>query len=268
MRILPIFIRPIFTTLLCAAAMAVPAHGNEQAKAALDAALADIATRKQNTEAVRFAFRTHIESSDADMGLIEYDFDPDKPIENRITIIHPTVEENPKTRKKFEKDLRKAVKRYHKKGIERKPDLDIVFPDIQKLTDGTIKFLRQTDTEWVFAFDVADDAVNFDSDNQSASEDKPNDKKKDNPLAEHLDGELAIDKEHQKVSWLRFYATESFKPASVVKVEQFDLVQNLAPAWPDGPLVAVKTEVKVKGSAVFKGFEQHVLTTHSGFERR
>ncbi len=234
--------------------------------AALEAAIADVQARAEKVPDVRFAFTTRAETDGEEASLVEYAFDPQEPIESRFTIIHPTLQEDEKTRKKLDKERKKSIKRFHKKGIESKPDRELIIDEIQSLFSGEARLDRETNDAFVFAFTPAPGAVNMggdeDEDNDKAEDDK------DDPFGEHLLGELTVSKADQRLTRMRFFSIESFKPAAVVQIKNFNLIINIAPVWVDGPLVSTSQEVHISGSAMFKDFEEHTVSTNSAFIAR
>lgn len=74
-------------------------------------------------------------------------------------------------------------------------------------------------------------------------------------IAEHLTGEVGVDRETGRLSHVRYYAPDSFKPAPVARFRQFDHRVDVAPAWENGPLVRTRTRTQMNVSAMFQTHE-------------
>ncbi|PHS21709.1 MAG: hypothetical protein COA84_15365 [Robiginitomaculum sp.] len=242
-----------------------------RAMAALEQALADTESRYAASKDVRMAFTTRIETGDEDNPLVEFSYDPALPEGERSVLIHPSEAENPKARKKIMKQRAKALKQRVEKGEEAaQPDRDLYLENPRKLlSDGAAKFTREEGGNYVFSFQPAFGAVNFgggdDEDEGKKKKGKDKDKK---DFSTYLLGEMSVSKDPQRLTGVRFYAPESFKPVAIAKIKKFEINMQIAPAWEDGPMISALQEVTVSGKAMFKAFEQHSVVTNSGFEKR
>ncbi len=74
-------------------------------------------------------------------------------------------------------------------------------------------------------------------------------------IAEHLAGEVGVDRTTGRLSHVRYYAPESFKPAPIARFRTFDHRVDVAPAWEGGPLVRTRTRTQMTVSAMFQTHE-------------
>jgi hypothetical protein len=243
---------------------------NAPAEAALAAAIEDAQTRSESAKADRFAFSTRVETGDEDNPLIELSFDPQLPADEQYFLLHPSEEENPKARKKILKQRQKDLQKMAEKGKEMAPDRDLVIKDPKKLLNDSARFEREEGASYVFSFQPAPGSFDFGGGEGKDNDEKPKAKKDKggNDFASHLKGEMFISKDDQRLTGVRFFAPESFKPVAVAKIKHFEIVMDIAPAWPDGPLVTTHQTVEVRGKALFKKFEQLTTISNSGFEKR
>ncbi|MDQ7018233.1 MAG: hypothetical protein Q9M33_03615 [Robiginitomaculum sp.] len=238
------------------------------AEAALATAIADAQTRRDNAKEDRFAFSTRVETGDEDNPLIEFSFDPQRPADAQYILLHPSEEENPKARRKMLKQRQKDLQKMAKKGEESAPDRDLVIKDPKKLLNNSAHFKREEEQAYVFSFRPAPGSFNFGDDGGEEHEKKGKTKEDDDDFASHLRGEMFISKDKPRLTGVRFFAPESFKPVAVAKIKHFEIMMDIAPAWPDGPLVTTHQTVTVRGKALFKRFEQLTTVTNFGFEKR
>jgi hypothetical protein len=246
-----------------------------QAQAALSAAIDDAKARAVSTKDQRFAFTTRVETGDEDNPLVEFTFDPQKLQEQQFRLIHPTAQENAKAREKIIEQRQKTQKKQRKAGETAAPDRDLIV-DLSSgfLENQTARFLRETPTEYIFSHQPAEVGMNFGGndkgkkkDNKKASSDQGKKNKKNN-FAKHMSGEIAVSKADQQFVWIKIFSTKAFKPVPVAKIKTFEMLMQLAPAWPGGPLVKTRQEVSVAGKALFKKFEQHSIIDSFAFEKR
>ncbi|PHS28214.1 MAG: hypothetical protein COA85_04115 [Robiginitomaculum sp.] len=243
---------------------------NAPAQAALAAAIVDAKTRYENAKADRFAFSTRVETGDEDNPLIEFSFDPQRPADAQYILLHPSEEENAKARKKMLKQRQKDLQKKAEKGEDVIPDRDLVIKGPEKLLNNSAHFEREEDQAFVFSFQPAPGSFDFGGDDGEDHEKKDEVKKNKggNVFAFHLKGEMFISKDEQRLTGVRFYAPKSFKPMAVAKIKHFEIMMDIAPAWPDGPLVTTHQTVEVRGKALFKKFEQLTTVSNFGFEKR
>ena len=244
-----------------------------RAVAALENALADTQNRYAASKHVRMAFTTRVETGDEDNPLVEFSYDPALPEGERFVLIHPSEAENPKARKKIIKQRAKALKERIEKGeAARMPDHDLYLENPRKLLkDGTAEFTRKEDGNYIFSFQPAPGAMDFGDSDERDEEKKEKHKGKDKDekdFSSYLLGEMSVSTDTHRLTGVRFYAPESFKPVAVAKIKKFEINMQIAPAWEDGPMVSGQQEVTVSGKAMFKAFEQHSVVTNSGFEKR
>jgi hypothetical protein len=246
-----------------------------QAQAALSAAIEDAKTRAVSTKDQRFAFTTRVETGDEENPIVEFAFDPQQPEEQQFRLIHPTAQENAKAREKIIEQRQKALNKRRKAGETAAPDRDLIV-DLSSgfLENQTARFLRETPTEYIFSHQPAEVGMNFGGGDKKDDKDKKRsakqskEKNQSGNFAKHMSGEIAISKADQRFVWIRIYATKSFKPVPVAKIKTFEMLMQLAPAWPGGPLVKTRQEVSVVGKALFKKFEQHSIIDSFAFEKR
>lgn len=241
---------------------------NAPAEAALAAAIADAQIRRDNAKEDRFAFSTRVETGDEDNPLIELSFDPQRSADEQYILLHPSEEENPKARRKMLKQRQKDLQKMAEKGEEATPDRDLVIKDPKKLLNNSAHFEREEGANYVFSFQLAPGSFNFGDDNGEEHEKEGKTKEDDDDFASHLKGEMFISKEEQRLTGVRFYAPKSFKPMAVAKIKHFNIMMDIAPAWPDGPLVTTHQTVTVRGKAMFKKFEEQTTITNFDFEKR
>ena len=103
--------------------------------------------------------------------------------------------------------------------------------------------------------------VQLNVDSETASQEKK----------EELEGvfrtEMRVAKSNSRFESFRLYSVKPFSPGFAVKIKRFEQVNELAPAWPDGPLVTIKQEERVKGTIGFLvGIDDQTSVTNSEFE--
>ena len=275
LRLYFIAISFVFTGLLSSS----PVWGQDdtveaRAMAALENATADTMARFNRYKDSRFAFISRIETGNENVPLVEFSYDPALPINERYVLIHPSVAENTKARKRILKQRAKDLEALAEEEEGDTIDRDLLIEDPKKLLNNTAKFEREEDGNYVFSFQPAPGSVNFggggDEDkNKESSDKKKKAKKKDKKdFSSHLKGEMYISKDAQRLTGVRFYAPESFKPVPIAKIKSFEIKMDIAPAWEGGPMVSIKQDISASGKAMFKAFEQHSVVTSSGFEKR
>ncbi len=269
----------IFLTVLTCFFTSVSPHNTfaqsaSDPQAILQAAKDDLTARNAAIGPdLRFAFTGKVLVSGDEPLTIEYTFDPAKPLAEQWGLVHPSEEENAKARadiiKDHEKQLRKAAK---KEGEpEKGPDQQLILRSFKRdgemAKDETL-FLREEGDELIFSFDPGAGSISFSGDGDSEDKGKKKKKNQKNQKVDYLAGEIGISKSAKQILWMHVYATKSFKPVVVAKVKNFDMMVHFASAWDGGPLVTVRQEVTVSGSAMFRKFNQQSTTTNSGFKKR
>ncbi len=273
MRIATAFAFFLFVFLLTRTAYADTAV-SDQAQIALETAIKDAADRAQQAKGQRFSFTSRIETGDEDNPLIEFSFDPRKPYADRVTILHPTMEENPKALKKILKQKQETLEKRKKEGTEATQDHDLIFAAAQEmLGNESPRFEREENGEYIYSFSPSVLMQGDDDEDKARAGDKKgkgkgkSGKVKKDSFASHMNGELFVDMQNKRISSIRVFSTEPFKPAAIAKIKSFEMIMKFAPAWPDGPMVTTHQEVTVAGKAMFKKFEQHTSVDNFGFEK-
>ena len=216
------------------------AHSNDIA--ALEAAISDAEARLEGHESTRFSFRKTIEQPDV-----------------RVVLRYDPSQKPPWSVIGEGADAADAAVRSHNEslaGAEEPPDRDALITDPRRLlTAGETDFLREEDGAWVYNFDLRE-GVEMVGGGERAD------------ITRYLAGEVFVDKESGRLSGMRFFAPEPFKPAPVAKVKEMNVRIDFAPVdGGEGPLVSVREETKVSGSAMFQSFSEQSTTTYSGFEK-
>lgn len=208
--------------------------------APLEAAIADVETRRAAAERLRFTFTVHTVTKDKEFRLR---FDPEA--DKSWTLLSPADEDTAKLKERMDK---RAAEQ------EEGPDRELLAGELRELFGGRIELVEANEAERVYRFDLSEEAEigggggRFDA-------------------HEHLKGEIAIGP-GDRLLWLRFFAEKSFKPAIVASIKTFDLKLFFDPIWPDGPYVLVRQSMDLDGSAFFKSFGENMKTRYADFEAR
>ena len=203
---------------------------------AVDAALSEVERRHADAESLRFTFTMHMTTSENDVRL-KYD---------------PTVSSPWTHAGSADEDDEKFLERLSKR--ENESDRELLAHEIRDLIGDSISLHRSSGGSETYRFSIAEDAKIFGEGKQRFE------------AAKYLTGELTLD--GGMLESLRFFATESFKPMIVAKIESFDLMLVFEEIWENGPFVTVEQQMEIDGSAFFKSFAENVSTTYSGFEKR
>lgn len=85
-------------------------------------------------------------------------------------------------------------------------------------------------------------------------------------IAPHLTGEVGVARDSGRFTYVRYYAENSFKPAPVARIRTFEHRVDVAPAWPDGPLVRSSARTAMNVSAMFQTHEVDDRMNFSDFQ--
>ena len=213
---------------------------------------------------LHFALTTRVQSTGDDIFTAQYRYDPGQPEGQQWILIHPSESEDAKGREKLikahEKQLREAAS--SKQAIQT-PDQEVLVRHVHEMAKQDARFLREDGNSYVFSFDPGRNLPG-----KPGGQSKQGNNKRQQKMKDAFRGEFAISRDGRQFLWMRLFTVHSFKPAKVAKIKQFEVKTQFAPAWPGGPLVQVRQENRVRGSALFHKFDQHNIMTYSGFEKR
>ncbi len=198
---------------------------------ALDAALSDAEARQENAANVRFYFRRNIERFGEKF--LEKSYNPAGIEGQQWAILHPKSEDDAG---EYRKQVRKHAKK--KDGA----DLALLMISFRDRLAKGVRLAREDDEEIVYSFEINDEYY-------VSGEGKGAD------IAKYMDGEIAVDKNTGMIGWVHYVAREPFRPIAIAKIRQFDIYQQFAPAWHEGPMVKVLEKNKVAGSAIIRKIE-------------
>lgn len=120
---------------------------------------------------------------------------------------------------------------------------DMISPDSLALID-------ETDEHWLFSFVPRDD-------------DEDGDK-----FLKHVSGELMVVKDGHYVAYIDMHNDAPIKPAFGVKIKEFLTRLQFAPASPDGPIVPVSVDVRIKGRAFLAvGIDETATVRFTNYEK-
>jgi len=218
---------------------------------------------------LRFALTAHVETAGGEPASFEYRYDPGKPAKAQWTLVHPTEAENAKLRKKLIKDHQKQQRKAAKTAKPvMQPDQMVIVRHLHEIVVRGVQFLREDGDSYIFSYDPGIAMLTKPGKPKDQNAGKEKDGKRQQKMAKALHGEFAISRDGKQFLWIRQFSVHSFKPASVAKINHFELLTQFAPAWPGGPLVQTRQASKVSGSALFKTFDQSSTVTYSDFVKR
>ncbi len=154
--------------------------------------------------------------------------DPSQPEGNRITVYTPSEENWPDG---FADDLSQ---------MEAETDGDIWCQDLGDMVPENAKLISETDSSATFGFVPVPDA---DADKDEAK------------MMKKLTAEITLDKADGAILSYKMWAEKPFKPAMVVKINQFQMDATCARA-PDGRTYISEFQIDLSGSAMMQSFEQ------------
>lgn len=126
------------------------------------------------------------------------------------------------------------------------------FPDKPQL-------LRETATTWVFKLPVK---IGVDG-----AEGRIDNSKLTNNIHQALNAELTISRDNPRLLSQTIYATQPFKPESMVKVNVFQVRMEYQQAWPEGPWVTSSISRKLEGRyALFLSVDEFTHSNYSHFQ--
>ncbi len=223
------------------ALFAVPALASPTLPAPLEAALVDAEARYARAGDVRFYFQRKIIRFGEKF--LEKSYNPAGPEGQQWDILFPDAVEN---HDRYRKQVRKHAKK--KDGADRKL---LLVSMRERLGKGVIA-LREDEEELVYGFEIADEYY-------ISGEGKGAD------IAKYMGGEIAVGKEDGMIHWVHYVAHRKFRPIPIAKIKQFDIYQQFAPAWHDGPMVRVLERNKVAGTAIIRKIKFDDVVTNFDF---
>lgn len=118
----------------------------------------------------------------------------------------------------------------------------------EMITPGSLELLEETSEFWRFGF-------------QPQEED-------DEAFMEHVAGELEIRKAGLFVHSMEMRSRKSFKPRAGVKIKEFKMQMQFAPARENGPIVPLTLDSYVSGKAFLVAtIEENVLVEFSDYQQ-
>jgi len=280
--------------------LASPLSGaNEtEAKIALQAAVADVKSRFENNPDIRFAFKgvsresagtkdknSKVDEEDSRSDLV-FVYDPALPKGQQYQLLHPTEVENADDRKQalLVRETEQAAhdKVSNNKGDDQRLVFNMVDRDTTLDVIDTAKYLKETDTDWIFSItpSVNDlgleglndiDLLGSDADNNMSDMERKMMKKIKSRLPKFIKsvkGELMVDKTHKRISGTRIYFTKNLKIITGVKLQKMEIITNYAPIWSGGPLVEQRSTAKTQIKLFLIKIGTTDTTVYSDFEPR
>lgn len=237
------------TAVVTLAALLVVTPARAQAPPQVDAALATMEGRAEPGQ--RWAFTRTVTNGGASFTAA---FDPSRPDGAMWRLITPaSQDELPRMLRRLYRDL----------SDEDDTDFDVVLgadpekadEEVRAQIGAPFQLLSENDAQAVFAFAPQGALIG-----ESSEEEPPG-------FMRHLAGELIVDKAAPIISELRAFATRSFKPLAIARINEMEIVTRYAEVEPGGPVAIVSLDARVVGSALFVGVDQTVLMENSGFAR-
>lgn len=211
----------------------------------------DIAARSMAADGVRFSYNMNTSV----IGSKEYTVSlAYQPLDDRATqwqIVSPSLAEN--------EEVYTQAKKKIDHDIEAKPDAKddqaLILKEVPGKNAEELVFISEEDGIAKYAINLTEGFVSFDG----------GDDKGMSKMLKHIKGEIAIDVASEQLLWVRMFAEKPFKPMAVAKIKNFNVKLHFAPAWDDGPIVQVRSESSVSGSALFQKFNEKSDITFSNF---
>ncbi len=229
---------------------AMPAGAQTDRAEFLERAKSDLQQRNASEEEQRFAFAMQVIGEGDETYDVSLTYDPGNSTNYGWTIVSPTLAQN----KEVFEGTQKQIESDAKHNPEEKSDQELVVDEVFDDEDADFEYLRDDGNVAVFGFDPEGSMSMGEGD-----EDGPD-------FNKYMKAELGVDKELGQLVWIHIYAPKPFKPVVVAKIKKMDVWLHFAPAWADGPLVQVREEVHVSGSAMFQKFSEHVVEIYSDFQ--
>ncbi len=114
----------------------------------------------------------------------------------------------------------------------------------------SLTLLEETDAYWLFSFVPQDEGKDGDE------------------FMQHVSGELRIVKDGHYVALMDLHNEKPIRPAVGVKIKEFLTRLSFAPLPPDGPVVPMSVDVRVKGRAFFAiSIDETASVRFSDYER-
>jgi hypothetical protein len=211
----------------------------------------DIAARSMAADGVRFSYNMNTSV----IGSKEYTVSlAYQPLDDRATqwqIVSPSLAEN--------EEVYTQAKKKIDHDIEAKPDAKddqaLILKEVPGKNAEELVFISEEDGIAKYAINLTNGFVNFDG----------GDDKGMSKMLKHIKGEIAIDVASEQLLWVRMFAEKPFKPMAVAKIKNFNVKLHFAPAWGGGPIVQVRSESFVSGSALFQKFNEKSDIVFSNF---
>ncbi|MBL1431286.1 hypothetical protein JYT75_00640 [Oceanicaulis sp. AH-315-P02] len=214
----------------------------------------DIVARSVAADGVRFSYNmdTSVAGSKEYTVSLAY-----QPLADRATqwqVISPSFAENEEVYAQAKKQIDKDVE--HKPDA--KDDQALILREVPGNNAKELIFISEEDGIAKYAIQLTEGFMNPDG----------GDDKGMSKMLKYLKGEIAIDVASEQLLWFRIFAEKPFKPMAVAKIKKFDIKLHFAPAWHEGPIVQVRSESIVSGSALFQKFNEKSEITFSNFVQK
>jgi hypothetical protein len=207
----------------------------------LEAALIDLEARKQPGLRLSFLRTTyrHGEKSEVKQ------FDAALPVPQRWRVVFPSAADDRRRHAELSREYAKS---------DGGSDLAVMLGDIRARIGENVSSLRTAEDAEVFGFDFGDDYF-LEGGGMTAE------------ISDKLKGEIAIDTNTNTIRWIRYYAPKVFHPIAIVRLNRYEIIQHVAPAWDGGPLVRVYETSKANGSAVIKRINVDEIMINENFSK-
>lgn len=86
-------------------------------------------------------------------------------------------------------------------------------------------------------------------------------------IADNVHADVGIDPQTATVRFREVRAPESFRPNAIVRIRGYETRIDMAPAWPDGPVVITSQRYEIAASAMLQNYDLNGDTRYSGFAR-
>ncbi len=213
----------------------------------------DIRARNSAAQHVRFSFDMKLSSVGDEFFMAKLHFDPSQETKQQWQVRFPSKAENEEIYTKTHQQIAEG----RKNNPKIQEDRDLIIEEFLGKGELNPVFSRTHNGIAIFEFSVPSSFLGDENEDDGMGD-----------FTKYLSGELGIDLSNRQLAWMHIYAKKPFKPVMMAKVKHFDLRLDIAPAWPNGPMVQVREQIVISGTAMFQKFSQNIETIHSNFRKK
>ncbi|MBL4616774.1 MAG: hypothetical protein JKY46_03685 [Robiginitomaculum sp.] len=214
----------------------------------------DIAARSLAADGVRFSYNMDISVTGREEYTVSLAYQPLGDRAEQWQIVSPSLAENEEVYTEAKKQIDNDVE--HKPDA--KDDRALIFDEMPGEANDKPIFIAEEGGIAIYAIELTEEFMNSDGGDDDGM----------GKILKHLKGEIAINVATEQLLWLRMFAEKPFKPMAVAKIKKFDIKLHFAPAWDGGPVVQVRSESFVSGSALFQKFNEKSDIVFSNFVQK